>query len=107
VIGLGERPGLSAADSLGFYLTYGPKPGNSDAQRNCISNIREPGGLAPRTAAERVASLLVRSLELGASGVALKAFEPPPEVPALATSGSSRSPASRPPPDEAGKKTKR
>jgi ethanolamine ammonia-lyase small subunit len=73
VIVLGERPGLSAADSLGMYLTHGPKRGNSDAQRNCISNVREPGGLSPLAAAEQLAFLLTRALEQGVSGVALKA----------------------------------
>lgn len=72
VIVLGERPGLSAADSLGIYLTHSPLPGNTDAQRNCISNVREPGGLPPSLAAARLVSLLRRSLALGASGVALK-----------------------------------
>jgi ethanolamine ammonia-lyase small subunit len=76
VIVLGERPGLSAADSLGIYLTYHPKPGNTDAQRNCISNVREPGGLAPASAAERLVALLHRSLALGISGVALKDESP-------------------------------
>lgn len=72
VIILGERPGLSAANSLGIYLTYDPKPGNTDAQRNCISNVREPNGLPPLLAAERLIELLQRSLALGASGVQLK-----------------------------------
>ncbi|HEX4354030.1 MAG TPA: ethanolamine ammonia-lyase subunit EutC [Polyangiales bacterium] len=72
VIVLGERPGLSAADSLGIYLTYDPKLGNSDAQRNCISNVRSPSGLPPALAAERLVSLLHRSLALGVSGIALK-----------------------------------
>lgn len=72
VIVLGERPGLSAADSLGIYLTYNPTPGNTDAQRNCISNVRSPAGLAPQFAAARLAALLTRSLALGCSGVALK-----------------------------------
>jgi ethanolamine ammonia-lyase small subunit len=79
VIVLGERPGLSASDSLGIYLTHGPKPGNHDAQRNCISNVREPDGLAPALAAERLVTLLRRSLALGMSGVQLK--EQSPQLP--------------------------
>ena len=68
---VGERPGLSAADSLGAYLTFGPRPGRSDAERNCVSNIRR-GGLAPEDAAEKLVALAVRASELGLSGVRLK-----------------------------------
>jgi ethanolamine ammonia-lyase small subunit len=68
---LGERPGLSAPDSLGAYLTLDPGPTRTDADRNCVSNIR-PDGLPPRAAAARIASLLRASRRLGLSGIRLK-----------------------------------
>ena len=48
---IGERPGLSAADSLGIYLTHAPRPGRLDSERNCISNIRSHGLSIDRAAA--------------------------------------------------------
>lgn len=68
---IGERPGLSSPDSLGLYLTYGPRPGLLDSARNCISNVRE-GGLSAAVAAYRAAYLVDRALSLGFGGVALK-----------------------------------
>ncbi len=68
---IGERPGLSAADSMGAYLTWRPAPGTTDADRNCVSNIR-PDGLPPADAAARVAWLLQAMRARGLSGVALK-----------------------------------
>jgi ethanolamine ammonia-lyase small subunit len=72
VVLIGERPGLSSADSLGVYLTWGPRPGRVDSERNCVSNVRPPHGLSYAQAADTVAALLRAARELGASGVALK-----------------------------------
>lgn len=72
---IGERPGLSAADSLGIYLTHAPRPGRKDAERNCISNIRPPVGLSYAQAADTFAALLRAAERLGLTGVALKADE--------------------------------
>lgn len=68
---LGERPGLGAPDSLGAYFTYAPAPTKTDADRNCLSNIR-PEGLPPAAAAKKLANLLLRSAQLQFSGVSLK-----------------------------------
>jgi ethanolamine ammonia-lyase small subunit len=72
---IGERPGLSATDSLGLYLTLAPRRGRTDAERNCISNIR-PGGLGAAAAAEKLLWLTGAALRLGATGVALKDEQP-------------------------------
>jgi ethanolamine ammonia-lyase small subunit len=68
---IGERPGLSAPDSLGIYLTYRPRIGCTDAGRNCISNIR-PEGLSYEAAAHKLHHLMLAARKLGRSGIALK-----------------------------------
>jgi ethanolamine ammonia-lyase small subunit len=69
---IGERPGLSSADSLGAYLTFEPRPGRRDHERNCISNIRPPQGLSYEEAAARAVWLLRAARRVGHTGVLLK-----------------------------------
>lgn len=73
IILIGERPGLTAADSLGLYLTWEPRRGRADSERNCISNVRE-GGLGHEQAAAQAAELIARMFRHRMAGVAL----PPP-----------------------------
>lgn len=72
VVLVGERPGLSAADSLGIYLTFEPRSGRMDSERNCISNVRPPVGLSYDGAADKLVALLRAASRLGLTGVGLK-----------------------------------
>ena len=67
---IGERPGLSSPDSLGIYLTYRPRIGRTDAERNCISNVR-PEGLSYEAALHKLSFLLEGARRLQATGVML------------------------------------
>jgi ethanolamine ammonia-lyase small subunit len=71
VVLIGERPGLSAPDSLGAYVTWEPRQGRTDAERNCLSNIR-PEGLTYPEATARLLALLGEARRREVSGVTLK-----------------------------------
>jgi ethanolamine ammonia-lyase small subunit len=70
LICLGERPGLGTGDSLSIYLAWGPKIGQDNAEKNCISNIR-PAGFSVTAAASQAVDLLNKARELGAGGLAI------------------------------------
>ncbi len=71
VVLIGERPGLSSANSLSAYTTYAPLSGSSNSLRNCISNVRKGGGLSVTAASAQLAQLIRASLEQQVSGIGL------------------------------------
>jgi ethanolamine ammonia-lyase small subunit len=68
---IGERPGLSVADSLGIYLTWAPRSGRADSERNCISNIHA-AGMSPAAASDLLVWLLHEARRRKLSGIGLK-----------------------------------
>lgn len=68
---IGERPGLKSPDSLGAYLTYSPRKGRMDSERNCVSNIHR-SGLSYSAATSKLLHLLAQARALGTTGIALK-----------------------------------
>jgi ethanolamine ammonia-lyase small subunit len=71
VVLIGERPGLTSADSLGAYLTWDPRPGRNDSERNCISNVRAEG-ISYSLAARKLHFLMREARRLKLSGIRLK-----------------------------------
>ena len=69
---IGERPGMSSPDSLGAYLTWAPRRGRADSERNCVSNIRPPDGLTYERATEVLVALMSEARRLELTGVGLK-----------------------------------
>jgi ethanolamine ammonia-lyase small subunit len=75
IVFIGERPGLSSPDSLGIYLTWDPRPGRTDAERNCISNVRAEG-ISYANAAHKLHFLMREARIRKLSGVGLKENAP-------------------------------
>ena len=79
VLLIGERPGLSSAESLSAYLAFQPRRGHSDAERNLISNIHRRG-VPPHQAAARIMNFAALMMTAGRSGSSLKEQLPPPQL---------------------------
>jgi ethanolamine ammonia-lyase small subunit len=83
VILIGERPGLTAPDSLGAYITWAPRRGRVDSERNCVSNIRPPHGQSYAEAANRIVWLMRQARARKLTGVNLKDDAPALSAPPL------------------------
>jgi ethanolamine ammonia-lyase small subunit len=83
VVLIGERPGLSAPDSLGAYITWSPRVGRLDSERNCVSNIRPPHGLSYAAAAAQIVAILTAARRAEVTGVRLKLSANRPPSPAI------------------------
>lgn len=94
---IGERPGLSAVDSVACYLTHGPRMGNTDAERNCVSNVREPHGLARAEGVRKVLFLAHETKRLGYGGYRVKDGSDALALPAPASHASLPPPSQRTP----------
>src|SRR5262245_56683350 len=84
VLLIGERPGLATAESLSAYMAYRPRPGDTDAKRNLISNIHARG-VSHADAAPRILALAESMMRLQISGVAVKESLPALETPRNST----------------------
>jgi len=71
VLLIGERPGLATAESLSAYLAFRPRPGDTDARRNLISNIHGLG-VSPAVAVERILDLASQMRAQQRSGIEIK-----------------------------------
>ncbi len=81
IIAVGERPGMTSFDSMGLYFTYAPRSGMQDSERNCISNIRVPGGLEYAKAASHAVYLIEECFRQKLSGVSVKLGEDQHNIP--------------------------
>jgi ethanolamine ammonia-lyase small subunit len=75
VLLIGERPGLATAESLSAYMAYSPRSGNTDADRNLVSNIHARG-VSAEDAANRITHLAAQMMSLERSGTTLKEETP-------------------------------
>ena len=71
VVLIGERPGLSSPESMGIYMTWAPRVGRMDSERNCISNVRS-AGLSLEDATSKLRLLMEKARTLQLTGVQLK-----------------------------------